>query len=210
MRELEASLRRWCTPTVSSTPAGTGTSATPQRPGARSPRIGCSSSVSCLRLSPGGRALDIACGGGRNTFFLAALGFEVDALDISDVAVARVQELIAQRGAPVTVQRTDLAAGAYFPRSAYEVVIDFFFRERSLFAPTAQALAPGGLLVFETFVSARPEAPAKSFDQRFGLEPGELRRAFAALELLRYEEVQNGDESSGYRRVARLAARRPA
>jgi len=163
-----------------------------------------------LAAQPRGRALDIACGGGRNTFFLAALGFEVDALDISDVAVARVQELTAQRGAPVTVQRTDLAAGASFPRSAYEVVIDFFFRERSLFAPTAQALAPGGLLVFETFVSARPEAPAKSFDPRFGLEPGELRRAFAALELLRYEEVQNGDESSGYRRVARLAARRPA
>lgn len=157
-----------------------------------------------------GRALDIACGGGRNTFFLAALGFEVDALDISDVAVARVQELIAQRGASVTVQRTDLATGASFPRSAYEVVIDFFYRERSLFDPTVQALAPGGLLIFETFVGARPEPPAKSFGPRFGLEPGELRRAFAALELLRYQEVQIGDESSGHRTVARLAARRPA
>ncbi len=163
-----------------------------------------------LEAQPRGRALDIACGGGRNTFFLASQGFEVHALDISDVAVARVRELIAARRAPVTVQRTDLGAGASFPRSAYEVVIDFFYRERSLFEPTAQALAPGGLLVFETFVGARPEPPAQAFGPRFGLEPGELREAFAALELLRYEEVQIGDESSGHRTVARLAARRPA
>ncbi len=162
-----------------------------------------------LEAQPRGRALDIACGEGRNAFFLAELGFEVDALDISDVAVARVRELIAERGAPVTVQRTDLAAGAAFPRSDYQVVIDFFYRERSLFEPTARALAPGGLLVFETFVGARPEPPAKSFGPRFGLEPGELRRAFAALELLRYEEVEIGGESSGHRTVARLAARGP-
>ncbi len=162
-----------------------------------------------LEAQPRGLALDIACGGGRNALFLAALGFEVDAIDISDVAVARVRELATEHGAPVTVRRADLAAGASFPRSGYQVVIDFFYRERALFEATAQALAPGGLLVFETFVGARPEHPVKAFGPRFGLEPGELRRAFAALELLRYEEVEIGDASSGHRTVARLAARRP-
>src|SRR5437763_2642105 len=54
-----------------------------------------------IEKEPRGRALDIACGGGRNALFLAELGFEVDALDISDVAIERVRRLAAGRGLPI-------------------------------------------------------------------------------------------------------------
>ena len=45
-----------------------------------------------------GAALDVACGNGRNSFFLAAMGFEVDAADISDVADrCWLQQQVAQK-----------------------------------------------------------------------------------------------------------------
>lgn len=156
-----------------------------------------------------GRALDIACGGGRNTLLLAELGFEVDALDISDVAVERLRRHAQQRELPVAVHRTDLTAEALFPRPPYEVAIDFFYLQRSLFGTIIESLAPGGLLLFETFVGPRPQS-GDTFGPRFGLKPDELRRAFAGLTLLHYDEVQIGSDASGYRTVARLAARAPA
>jgi tellurite methyltransferase len=157
-----------------------------------------------LALQLPGRALDVACGGGRNAFFLAELGFEVDALDISDVAVDRVRSIAAARGAPVTAHRVDLANGAAFPRVPYDVVIDFFYLERPLFDAIASALAPRGLLVFQTFLGGRRVGPD------FGLEPDELRHAFTGLglEIVHYDEVEIGDDRSGRRKVARLTARR--
>lgn len=160
-----------------------------------------------MEKQPRGRALDIACGGGRNSLFLAELGFEVDALDISDVAIERVRRLAAERGLRIAATRTDLAELREFPRPPYQVVIDFFYRERSLFGPIADALAPAGLLFFQTFVGPRPDG---AFGPRFGLTPGELRDAFAGLEILEYDEVEIGDEQRGYRVTARLAARRRA
>lgn len=161
-----------------------------------------------LQGQPRGRALDIACGGGRNSFFLAELGFDVDALDISDVAIERVQRLAAERVLAIAAARTDLTELRDFPRPPYEVVIDFFYRERALFDPIANALAHGGLLFFQTFVGSRPEPPVASFGPRFGLEPGELRDAFSSLEILGYDEVEVGDSGRGYRTIARLVARR--
>jgi SAM-dependent methyltransferase len=157
-----------------------------------------------LERQPRGRTLDIACGGGRNAYFLSDLGFEVDALDISDVAVERVRLLGGER---IIAQRVDLADAAAFPRPPYEVVLDFFYLERPLFDPIASALAPDGLLLFETFVADPGDAGSS-----FRLQPGELRRAFAdrGLEILDYDEVAIGDDVSGRRTVARLAARRPS
>jgi tellurite methyltransferase len=156
-----------------------------------------------------GPALDIACGNGRNAIFLAELGFTVDALDISDVAIERVSRVATERALPIRARRVDLTRLAAFPHPPYQLVIDFFYLERPLFGPISETLAPGGILLFQTFVGERPAFPARSFGPRFGLEPGELRRAFAALELLQYDEVEIGDDHAGRRTVARLVARGP-
>lgn len=115
-----------------------------------------------------------------------------------------MQRLAAGR---VTAHRVDLAAGPAFPRPPYAVVLDFFYLERPLFDPIATALAPGGLLLFETFVA---DPGASATESSFRLQPGELRRVFAdrELEILHYDEVEIGDDLSGRRTLARLAARR--
>lgn len=148
-----------------------------------------------LEASPAGRALDVACGGGRNALFLAEIGFEVDAVDVSDVAVERLRAVAAQRELSVNAVRADLE-DAPFPHSTYQVIINFNVLLRSLFAPIQRALAPGGLLVLETW----RQEPGR---RRHALCADELLRAFTGLEILAHAERREGDEQLREAFVAR-------
>ena len=119
----------------------------------------------------------------------------MDALDVSDVAVAAVQREARRRGVAVEAARVDLAASPELPRRPYDVVVNTRFLERSLFGALSDALAPGGLLVFEAFTTER-----RGMNPAYQLEPGELFRAFGGLEVVDYEEGES----------ARLVARKPA
>jgi tellurite methyltransferase len=136
-----------------------------------------------LEAQPRGRAVDVACGRGRNTLLLADLGFDVDAVDISGVAVERVQARTAGRAGAVHGVRADVTTTP-LPRPPYDVVLDIDFLERSILGTLRDALAPGGLLVFETFTSDHP-----TMNPAFTLEPNELLRAFAGLRVLSYREA---------------------
>jgi SAM-dependent methyltransferase len=75
-------------------------------------------------LVTGGRALDLGCGNGRNALYLASLGFEVDAVDLSPVAIAHAQE--AARGA--AGEARFLCGDAFSPgtelRGRYDLIYD--------------------------------------------------------------------------------------
>lgn len=128
------------------------------------------------------------------------MGFEVDALDVSDVAVAYTARAAAGRGLPVRARVADLAVEP-LPAGPYEVVVDSFFLERRVLDGLAGVLAPGGLLLFDTFLA---DGPA---DTRFRLLPGELPEILAGLEIVDYRE---GPPAPGERPRVRLVARRPA
>jgi tellurite methyltransferase len=153
-------------------------------------------------LIGGTRALDLACGTGRNARFLAGLGFTVDALDISNVAIDALDAVPGVRARVADLEREPLPAGAY------DVVVIINYLQRDLFAAAATALVPGGILIAETVTRAHSEELGRSFDPRFLLEPGELRDAFPRLDVLRFEEgvVQR---SGRPRAVAALVAQRP-
>lgn len=142
-----------------------------------------------------GRALDVACGGGRNAFFLAERGFDVDAVDVSDVAIDGVTAMAERRGLRVTTARADVERTP-FPRPPYRVVLAMNYLRRELFGRLEDAVDEGGLLVFQTWMD-HPRAAGAS------LCPGELREAFPALELLAYRE-----DPAAWR--AGLVARRPS
>ena len=156
--------------------------------------------------APGARALDIACGTGRNALFLAELGYTVDAWDVSDVGLAILRTELDRRAAAgraleVRPRRVDLD-DATLPTDAYELVAVLFFLDRTLFPRLVGSLTPGGLLLVQTFVDlghdSRPGVPPE-----YKLRPGELRAAFATLEILEDAE----DPANG---TARLLARRRA
>jgi tellurite methyltransferase len=157
-------------------------------------------------LSPG-RALDVACGRGREALYLAGAGFEVDAVDVSDVAVDAVGEAARERELAVRATRVDLLADpAPFPHPPYDVVVGFYFLQRSLLGPIADVLASGGLLFYETFTRDHVDVLGRDMNERFLLDHNELLRAFSGLRVLRYREAVIGDERS--RAVASIVARK--
>lgn len=154
------------------------------------------------------RALDVAAGNGRNALYLAALGFEVDAVDISDVAVDQLRASAHERDLPVRAQLLDLESGS-LPEGPYDVVVNMNYLQRDLFGALAASLKPGGLLLFETFAPAHIEQLDQRVNPDYVLQDNELLRAFCALHVRRYGEGV-ADRSGRPRGVASLVAQRPA
>jgi len=152
-----------------------------------------------LAAQPRGPALDVACGLGRHAMMLAGMGFTVDALDVSDTALESLDAQARRRGRAIHTERVDFRTDEWRPERSYQVVVDTYFLERSLFGRLADALAPGGLLFFETFMEGQPDC-----NPGFLLTPGELQSAFARLDVL---DAREGDVDG--RVLASLVARKP-
>lgn len=130
-------------------------------------------------LPEGGRALDIACGRGRNLVPLLACGLDVSGVDRDRDALAEAQQRLAAWGARATLIEADLeadngkaAAGVLTPGS-FDVIVQFRYLHRPLFARIAEALAPGGWLIVETFTQRQAER-GKPTNPDFLLRDGEL------------------------------------
>ncbi len=155
-------------------------------------------------LPDNGVVLDAAAGVGVNSLFVARQGISVVALDISEVGLRLLRQQSADLGVRVETAVFDLTQ-PYFPANCVDVILNFRFLERSAFAAYRQALRPGGLLFFETFVhTGVEESPA------YFLEPGELHHAFADFDLIHSAETTiPGHRSGRMRHVAQLVARKP-
>lgn len=150
-----------------------------------------------------GLALDAAMGLGGNAGFLLDHGLRVVGVDLSGVAVRRAK----QRLPALMAVQADLSRFA-LPASRFDVILNFFFLERSRLPDYITALRPGGVLIYETLtvkmLALRPEIAAN-----FLLAPGELAQAFAALEILHYSEDWTTSSTGHPRHTARLLARKP-
>lgn len=152
-------------------------------------------------------ALDVACGDGRNAVYLAHLGFTVDAVDVSDVAVAALGVAAHERGLAVEARRMDLEVDP-LPVARYDVVVQINYLQRSLFGALARALTPGGLLIVEIVNRAHVEELGNHFDPRFVLDDNELLHSFPDL-LVRHYREGVAERRGRPRGVASLAAVRP-
>jgi len=153
-------------------------------------------------LPPGGPVLDLACGGGRHLRLLLALGHPVTGLDRDLSGVADLAETPG-----VALVEADLEDGGPFPlagrRFAGVVVTNYL--HRPLLPALVAAVAPGGLLLYETFAQGnerfgRPRSPD------FLLSPGELLGAVRGrLRVLAYEDLEVTEPRPAM--VQRIAAR---
>jgi tellurite methyltransferase len=171
-----------------------------------------------LALLPGGLALDLACGTGRHSLLLAARGQRVVAVDGSAVALdivearargmsfavrrARSVEQVQASGAGIDLIQTDLEK-VHLPSGFFSLIVCVHYLQRSLFAQIERALAPGGMLLFETFTRAQLEFAGGPKSTEYLLDCGELRVAFPGLRLLFYRELRAG------KGIASLIAQKP-
>ncbi|MEV3988826.1 class I SAM-dependent methyltransferase [Streptomyces sp. NPDC049837] len=133
-------------------------------------------------INPGGRALDLGCGPGRNALHLASLGFEVDAVDLSPVAIAWAEERAREAGAAVRFHRGDAFALAETELAGpYDLVYDSGcfhhlppHRRISYLALLRNALAPGGHFALTCFAAGEmgSEEPDAAFYHQGALHGG--------------------------------------
>lgn len=150
-------------------------------------------------LPPGGQVLDVACGSGRHVRWLAARGFAVTALDRDTAALAGLQ------GVASEIVCADIEAGPWpLPGRRFDALLVTNYLWRPLLPQLLQSLAPGAVLVYETFADGQQHIgrPARP---EFLLQPGELLRAFAGLRCVAYEDGFEALPAPG-RCVQRLVA----
>lgn len=155
----------------------------------------------------GGRVLDVACGHGRHARAFHAAGYAVTAADLD---VSGLADLAG--GARAEIAALDLEAGVWpFAGRVFDGIVVANYLHRPHFAPLVDSLAPGGVLIFETFGRGnarlgRPRNPD------FLLAPGELLDAFARdLQIVAYEHgVEHAPRPAVRQRLCAVKAADPA
>lgn len=131
-----------------------------------------------------GSVLDVACGTGRHAQLFAGRGHPVDAVDRDPAAVAA---LAGQSG--VTALCADIENGPWpYAGRQFAAIVVTNYLHRPLFPLLMAALAPGGVLIYETFARGN-EAYGRPANPDFLLQRGELLRAVGAARVLAYEDL---------------------
>ncbi len=136
----------------------------------------------------GGNALDVAGGVGRHAIWLAQRGWRVTLADISEVGIAQARENAGAVANRIDFQVRDfskLVASA----EQYDLILVFFYLERSIFPELVKALRPGGLLLYKTYSHLAPKFGRGPSHPMHLLEENELLHAFSALTVLHYHET---------------------
>ncbi len=133
------------------------------------------------------KALDVACGSGRNSIYLASKGFEVDAVDISEVALKTLTD---KNIKAINAQYVDL--DTYTPQeNTYDLIVKCNYLQRDLIDKLKKALKVGGLLIIETYMYHENNTKPNS-NPDFLLQKDELKSFFSDdFKILKYEEFDN-------------------
>ena len=149
-------------------------------------------------IRAGGQVLDVACGQGRHMQWLNDQGLRMTGVDRQPEAIARV----AAWGEAILA---DIENGPWpLPQRQFDAVVVTHYLWRPLWPRLLDSLAPGGLLIYETFARGQ-ETIGRPSRPEFLLQPGELLTLCRDLRVVAYED---GYLSTPPRFVQRIVARR--
>jgi SAM-dependent methyltransferase len=151
----------------------------------------------------GGTALDLACGRGRNSLFLAENGYEVLGIDVSPTALNLLRSTAEIKHLKIDVLEYDLDSGLPPHPEKVDLILSFYFLQRTLFSMIKKKLAPGGLFIGRSFCHL--EAVDKLDPIIYN--PGELAELFTGWEILAYEEGVESSPRGGT--LAGIVVRKP-
>jgi tellurite methyltransferase len=151
-----------------------------------------------------GRALDLACGAGRNALWLAEHDWRVTAVDGAPTAIEVLRHRAVERDLPIEAVAADLEKSEFeIEPSAWDLVLKCYYLQRNLFETARGGVAPGGILISIVHMNEPGEA-----DGPFRLRPSQLERYFNGWEILHLREGK-ADDPAHRRAVAEIVARKP-
>src|SRR5438876_303296 len=137
--------------------------------------------IETAKRLPPGKALDLACGTGRNALWLATHGWQVTAVDGAPSAIGILRE----QAIPVDARVADLEKGEFrIDPAAWDLIVICRYLQRDLFEPAKHGLRPGGVLLAIVLITAPGEEPSYK-----RLRPGELAEYFQGWQILHYREA---------------------
>ena len=160
--------------------------------------------VEWLPKLPRGRALDAASGAGRNSLYLAAAGYQVDALDISRVALDRLRASADARGLKVNCTEMDLESDP-LPTQHYNLIVMVRYTSAALIIRLLPLLTDGGHFLCEEHLKTDEDVIGPS-DPAFRMAPNELRELANGLRVLSYSESIVEDPDGRRAALAQLVA----
>ncbi len=153
-------------------------------------------------LPESGRLLNVAGGASADSLEFARRGLDVTVCDVSDVSLTRVDRRAVDEGLAISTVEADLDLDQ-LPAGPWDVITVANYLNRDLFAPMAEALAPGGVLVVVIATVTNLERREKP-GRPFLLDPDEVLSLTDGLEVLHHSEKWHPNN----RHEAHLIARR--
>ena len=152
----------------------------------------------------GARAVDIACGAGRNALHLAGLGYQVDAVDVSPEALATLRREAERVGVAdrLTIIEADLDVWRPAP-DRYDLAVQIGFYDPWLLPSLGPAILRGGLVIIET-MNLVMRTRRIDFALSHATPRGTLAAAFARWDILCYS-----DSAGGFGERSHIVACRP-
>jgi len=150
------------------------------------------------------KALDLACGAGRNALWLAEHGWEVTAVDGAAAGIEILRTRAVERSLKINAVVADLEKDEFDIEPArWDLIAMCYYLQRNLFEPAKRGVTPGGILISIVHITEPGEE-----DNPHRLRPGELEQYFAGWKILHRREGKAND-SAHRRAVAEIVARRP-
>ena len=131
----------------------------------------------------GRTALDLACGRGRNTLHLATLGFDVHAIDVSDIAIQQATHRANRMDLHVRWVVHDLEQGIPL-RGPYDLILMIRYVDNTLLSKAVRLLAPRGKILVEEHLVSDEEVTGPA-DPRFRVLPGSVQQILCDLDIER-------------------------
>ncbi len=154
---------------------------------------------------PVGKALDVACGAGRNAIFLARTGFQVDAIDISPEGLREARQQAEKLRLNIHWIEHDLDLAFQFDTD-YDLIVVMWYVDLALITRLCDCLATEGYLLCEEHLITDQDVIGPT-SSNYRVAPGALLEAVSGLDVLLYEEtienVSDGERVASARVVGK-------